>query len=207
MGVGFIRLNRWGVFAFALAVFSGPVGADAQIETPTIEIADVDANIATAPTPIIPELIIPALSEVDLAIMAPLSSKTAKIGEMFPIRLASPIMIDGKVVVPADIVGEGEVIHAAKARAGGKAGELILAARYLDWNGSRIALRSFKFGQSTGKSNTGEAFTAGAIVSPVLTLLIAGGEVVVPSGTPAVAKLARDVLVPGPAQQNQQQGE
>lgn len=137
---------------------------------------------------------LPAMTVVEIEILTPLNSKTSKMGEMFPIRLAEPIMLDGNVLVPAGATGEGEVIHAAKARAAGKAGEMILAARYIDYQGTRIVLRSFKFGPSTGKNNAKEALVAGAVVAIPLTLLIAGGNVDVPTGTRAHAKTAADTI-------------
>ncbi len=136
---------------------------------------------------------LPAFSIVELEIAEPLNSKTSKIGQFFDIRLAAPIMLDGKQLVPAGAIGQGEVIHAAKARAGGKAGELILAARYIEHDGQRIALRSFKFGVSgTGRNNTHEALAAGTIIATPLVLLITGGNVDVPAGTLAHAKTATD---------------
>lgn len=76
---------------------------------------------------------IPAMTLIAIEIIAPISSKTAKVGEMFPIKLSQPIYVGGNLIVPMGAKGYGEVVHAAKARAAGKAGELIIAARYLEW--------------------------------------------------------------------------
>ena len=38
----------------------------------------------------------------------------------------------------------GEVVHAKKGGGSGAAGELVLAARYLDFEGSRVRLRSMR---------------------------------------------------------------
>ena len=58
-------------------------------------------------------------------------------------------------MVPAGTPGVGEVVHAERARFGGKAGELILAARYLDFQGTRIPLRTLRFGAQQGRDNSG----------------------------------------------------
>ncbi|NJS13490.1 MAG: hypothetical protein HC788_01425 [Sphingopyxis sp.] len=132
--------------------------------------SSLPAQDAAAPAPLsVPEaaLTLPAFTMVEIEILTPLNSKTSRMGEMFPIRLAEPIIIDGTILVPAGATGEGEIIHAAKARAAGKAGEMILAARYIEHRGIRIALRSFKFGPATGKSNVQEA-SASASRSPRL---------------------------------------
>jgi hypothetical protein len=136
--------------------------------------------------------LLPALSIVEIEIAEPLNSKTSKIGQFFSIKLSAPIILDGKELIPAGAMGKGEVIHAAKARAMGKAGELTLAARYIEHNGQRIALRSFQFGVSnTGKNNTKEALALGTVAVP-LVLFVSGGNVDVPAGTAANAKTATD---------------
>lgn len=151
----------------------------------------VEADRATSVASTI--ITIPALTPVRLEIQSAISSKTAKMGEMFAIRLASPIIVDGQVIVPEGVTGQGEIVHAAKARAAGKAGELILAARYLDWNGTRIALRTFRYGPEVGESRVGEAIAVGAVVAAPIALFVAGGEKIVPAGTLATAKVAQAV--------------
>jgi hypothetical protein len=132
---------------------------------------------------------------VDIEILDAVSSKTAKIGDTFRIRLSDPITIDGQVVVPAGVSGGGEVIHAAKARMAGKPGELIIVARYLDYQGTRLPLRGFKYGTSTGKNNVDAAAAVGFVVAAPLMLFISGGQVDVPPGTPANAKLSADTVI------------
>lgn len=130
---------------------------------------------------------------VDFEIVDHVNSKLSKIGDHFAIRLAEPLRIDGSVIVPAGTSGEGEVIHAARARAGGKAGELILTARYLEYAGQRIDLRSFRFGKS-GDSNVTEGAVVAFVGGP-LAYLVVGGEVDVPAGTRGNAKLKNDVAI------------
>lgn len=98
---------------------------------------------------------VPALTEVEIEILAPLNSQANRIGEKFALRLAQPIVIDGKTVVPAGAAGSGDVVHAAKSRFGGKPGEMILTARYIDHQGVRIPLRSLRPSmRGQGKDNT-----------------------------------------------------
>jgi hypothetical protein len=139
---------------------------------------------------------IPALTFVDIEIVDPLDSKTNKPNDSFKIKLAEPIEIGGKILVPAGTPGMGEVVHASKARAAGKPGELILAARYLDYNGTRIPLRSFKYGKSVGKNNVDKAAAVAIVVASPLALFVVGGQVRIPSGTIANAKTSMDVAIP-----------
>lgn len=134
---------------------------------------------------------------VDIVILDHLNSKLSHVGDTFRIALDRPILLDGKELVPAGIEGKGEVIHAARARAAGKAGEMILAARTLDWGGRIIKLRAFAFGHS-GRSQVTEAFVTGMIAGPV-GFLISGGEVDVAAGTQAHAKLAEPIALQMPS--------
>lgn len=132
----------------------------------------------------------------ELEIVDPVDSKANAKGDSFGLRLARDIVVDGAVLVPKGTAGQGEVIHAAKARAGGKPGELLLAARYLDFAGLRIPLRGFRFGGS-GKDN-GDIALATGIFAGMAAFLISGGEKRVPVGTPAHARVAADVVLPAP---------
>ena len=140
---------------------------------------------------------IPVGTQVTFEIVSPLGSKLSKTGDTFDIRLYEPLRIDGVEVLPKGTPGKGEVIHAARARAAGKAGELILAARYLDSNGQQIKLRTFKMAaqKQAGDSNTTEAFVAGLVATP-LPLFVVGGEINIPAGAIANAKIAAEIEAP-----------
>jgi hypothetical protein len=180
------------LLATALLALQEPdVPTQADVAVTTGETVNPD-NVVPAEEAANPVVTLPAFTPVDIEILTPLNSKTTKMGEFFDIRLAEPIMLDGRIIVPAGAVGQGEVIHSAKARAGGKAGELILAARYIEDRGQKILLRSFKFGATTGKSNRDGALIAGVVVAAPLVLFISGGNVDVPAGTRAQAKTSED---------------
>lgn len=189
------------IWAGLLALHTAVSGQDTAAESgPSIEAAGPLPSADGA-------IILPAMTPVKLAIMDSLNSKTSKMGEFFNIRLAEPIMLDGRVIVPAGILGKGEVIHAAKARAAGKAGELIIAARYLEHEGIRIPLRTLKYGEAaTGKSNVDEAVAIGFAVATPLVLVITGGQVDIPAGMAATAKLAADVRIEQSKDNSKQEG-
>lgn len=144
---------------------------------------------------------IPALTEVTISINKTINSQANHAGETFPITLAVPIIIDGKTLFPAGASGAGEIIHAEKSRFGGRAGELILAVRYLEHSGVRIPLRSLRYiaGQGKDRGDTAAAISiASAAVAPigsVISMFITGGEVTVRTGTLAKAKTAALVSV------------
>ncbi|MDO7840976.1 hypothetical protein [Sphingomonas immobilis] len=145
---------------------------------------------------------------VMIAVADAMTSKTAKIDDFFAIRLITPITVDGVVIVPAGTTGKGQVVHAAKARALGKAGELILAARSLTCGTTEIGLRGFRFsGEGRDKShdltkviavgsaaaNAAAAYTGYAALP---LMFVSGGEMVVPAGTYADAKVRATIDVP-----------
>lgn len=180
-----------------LALFAGAAlthSAYAQ-DTATLPPPPVEAPIiAAAPAPL-PCCVIAAGTLVDIEITEALNSKTSQIGAMFGIKTAAPIKVGDVVIVPAGATGQGQVIHAAKARAAGKPGELIIAARYVEQGGVRIPLRTFRYGPSVGKNNVETAAAVGIIVATPLILIITGGQIDVPIGTKANAKVAADTQI------------
>jgi len=126
------------------------------------------------------------------------SSKTHKRGDNFALRLALPILLDGKVVVPAGTTGVGQVVDAAASGPLGRPAKLLLAARYLDFNGGQIPLRGLQLGRAgKDKSDTVMAVSFAPYVG-VLGLFMHGGEIEIPAGQRAQAKLAADLSPPSP---------
>lgn len=171
--------------------------AMAQIPAPPVQ----NGNTGTpAPVTLSPPqecCLLPALIPVRIEITTHLNSATSKIGDRFPIRLAAPLDL-GELEIPAGIEGIGEVIHAAKSGFGGKGGELILAARYLDYHGTHIPLRSLSYAPENGKGREGTALglaIAGGLAGGVAAMFIKGGEVDIPPGTLVYAKTAAAVKV------------
>jgi hypothetical protein len=185
-------MSKLGAFAIPalLAAWAAPApGEDVARQ------ADVSAPAACACR------VIPALTPVSIEILAPLGSKISKSGESFPIRLAAPILIDGKEAVPAGALGVGEVIHAKKSGGMGAAGELVLAARYVEVDGQRLMLRSLNIA-AAGESSIHkvDAINAASAASPLpiglIGFFISGGQVNVAQGTVAPAKTRESFTLP-----------
>jgi hypothetical protein len=135
----------------------------------------------------------------------PVSTKTAKEGDHFAIRLAEPLVVDGQVVAKAGDTGVGEVIFASPPGLSGRPARLVLAARYVSEGDVKIPLRSFRLG-GAGHNNEGAADAVGiasAAFAPlaVVSLAMPGGDVNLPAGARASAKVGADLtLAPlGPA--------
>jgi len=121
-----------------------------------------------------------------------LGSKLSSTGQFFKLSLAEPVIYENQILIPAGVPGKGQVVHAKKGGFSGSAGELILAARYVEYKGRQIKLRSMKFSE-TGKDNTGTAMAVG-IAAGVLGFLVSGGNTIVEPGTTANAKFAADTI-------------
>lgn len=134
---------------------------------------------------------IPADTGVILETAQPLSSATAKRGDGFALRLAEPLLVDGAMVLPAGAACHGEVIHAERSRGGGKPGELLLAARYIEHGGRRIALRGFRL-SGAGQDKMGAAIGVAVVAGP-LAMFLRGGQIEIPAGARAQARLAEAV--------------
>ena len=80
---------------------------------------------------------------VRIAITQALNSQSGTRGQTFPIQLASPIVVDGRIVAPAGSTGGGEIVYAEPGGGGGAPGKLVLAARYIDVGSVRIPLKAF----------------------------------------------------------------
>lgn len=124
------------------------------------------------------------------------STKTALRGAQFRIRLSAPITVNGVELAPKGAPGMGEIVHVAKGGAGGKPGELMVAARYVTVRDVRVPIRAFKL-TGTGKDRGGEALAV-MMAAGVASMLVRGGDLVMPEGSWGTAKVAGDVIVPPP---------
>jgi hypothetical protein len=159
--------------------------------------AAVPVPVPAAPAmPAVPATLrLPANTVVELETVDAVSSKTSKPKDFFRLRVAEDVRVDGRVLIPAGTEATGQVVHAAKSGAGGKAGELILAARAIKLPQGDVRLRS-GFG-AAGQQRTGAAL-ATSIAVGVFGLFVHGKELMLPAGTPVSARVAEDTDLPLP---------
>lgn len=136
---------------------------------------------------------------VAIEVMTSLSSQTSHRGDMFPIRLVEPVVVDGQQVLAAGALGVGEVIEAKPARGGGAPGILTLGLRYLEAGGRQIPLRLADPTVKGRDRMAGDLKTAerNAFISPIrslplnlMTVFREGGEVTLAAGTRSAAFLS-----------------
>lgn len=158
------------------------------------EVAPTSAVESVAPPQAIGSVRVADGTFVDLELAQVVSSKANKRGDKIAIRLVRPLVIDGVTVLPAGVAGVAEVTTVAPAGMGGKPGELMILARYLDYYGQRIPLRGFKMG-SRGADNAALALAASYPLGP-FAMFITGGNIEIPIGAKANAKIAAEIEIP-----------
>jgi hypothetical protein len=154
---------------------------------------------AVSPTPAPAEatapgtaVILPANTVVELEMVDTITSKTSQSGDFFKLKIALPVQRDGIEIIPAGTPVVGQVVHAQAARGGGKAGELIVAARYIELPQGQIKLRS-GFG-AAGQDKTNEVAVAAVLIG-VFSMMIKGKDLVLPAGHALSARLSADSAI------------
>jgi hypothetical protein len=182
------------ILIYSVMAFAEPLVAPVVPPT-TTEAASVEIAAQT--------LRLPALTPVRLRVVGEISSKTHVKGDKVVIVLAEPLQLSATVAIPAGTPGVAEVIHSAKGGMGGKAGELLIAARHLNISSDiQIPLRSFRLAPVGGKDNEGLAkglMIAGGMAGGIAAMVITGGSAQIPNGSEAFAKTATEVEL-SPAQ-------
>ncbi len=127
-------------------------------------------------------------TRVVVEIAEPLDTAKLHTGDFFAVRLAEPVHVEDGEVIPMGTPGVGQVVDVAAPRAGGAPAKLVLAARHLDYAGQQLKLHALKIG-TTGKDRTTLAMGL-SIGIGALAMFIHGGQILIPAGTHADAKLA-----------------
>lgn len=143
---------------------------------------------------------VPAGTMVMVELVEPVSTKTAKPGDTFPIRLAEPLVAHGQIVLRAGTMGVGQVVDAAKPGLGGKAAKLVLGVRSLTGpGGTELALKGLQLAAG-GKGHAAAATALGIggiafLPAGIVGFAIHGEDVTFPAGTEATAKLASTITL------------
>lgn len=131
---------------------------------------------------------IPAETPVMLEVMETVGSRHSRSGQMFAIRLAQPIVVEGRTLVPAGAEGVAEVVHAA--RGGNKGGELIVSARSLRYRGVSVPLHRTRF------ARTGKETSMWVMWAPSPFISTSGNDVELKAGSLLPAFVAAPTAVP-----------
>ncbi len=129
-----------------------------------------------------------------------LGSQTNHRGDVFELELAEPLVVDGIEVAPIGARGLGEVLDAGRSGWGGRPGKLILAARSLEVRGRQVRIRSLQL-ISNGENRSNSALAASVVMGAAAPIggfagfLVTGGEIQIPEGTLASARIGETVEI------------
>jgi hypothetical protein len=177
-----LLLAAGGAMSAAASAFASTPAASAPVIAPVIAPlfpATVPATTAASP--------LPSNTVIELELLDPLSSETSHKGDFFKLRVVQPVVVEGEERVPAGSIAVGQIVHAAKSGMGGKGGELLLAARYLDLPSGQVKLRS-TFG-AAGQGHVVASLIVAEFFGP-FGLAVHGKHLDLPAGTRIAARVA-----------------
>jgi hypothetical protein len=152
-----------------------------------------------APAPSTPCCMAAAGSLVAVRLTDTLVASKVKPGDAFALTLAAPMIVGGQVVLPTGTPGVGRVVQSSGPGLGGKGAKLVVSADYLTVQGGRVPLQGMQLtGTGKDKSLMADLASLGGWVSMPLSLVgfaVTGGDIEIPAGTAAAAKLAEPVAL------------
>jgi len=157
--------------------------ASVSSDAPSGDSKDTESNPAwSAPPrhelPHVERVTVPDGTALDVRLTETLSSELNEKGDTFLATLASPIMVDGRVAIPAGAGVQGKVVEVQSAgRFSGKPG-LVIEVTRLAYNGESYDLSSNQYSKQ-GSSRTARAATTiggGAGVGALIGGILGGGR-------------------------------
>jgi hypothetical protein len=211
------KTAAWTLGLLALAALgAGPAQArvqaqvQGQVQGHTAPYAAPPAGVLAAPLPLSPvETTSPPVQDccrlsagtvVAVQVVGEIGTQDARSGDTFPLKLAAPVVVDGQVVLAAGTPGVGRVVQSSKPGMGGKGAKLVVAAEYLTVPGGAVPLEALQLG-AVGKDQSlaANASSVGGLVFMPLGFLgfaVKGGDMDIPAGTAATAKIGKSVTLP-----------
>lgn len=110
---------------------------------------------------------------VRLMVLNEVSTRTAKVGDRFVLRVDEPVVVNGVTVIPVGAKAWGEVLDAAKSGGVGRAGKIEAKLLYLEHGGVQIPISGER--KSAGERGTTQV-VAGAIALGPLALFAPGNS-------------------------------
>lgn len=172
-----------------LAGQSQPVSAPLAAAAPGDVPAATSAAATSSPSPIVPRD-----TPVELMAMREVSTADAVPGTPIKLRVNKPVVIGGRVIIPAGTPAFGEVTAARDAGGLGKSGVMRARLTHIQLGGTRIPLD----GDLTAKG-TGAGAGAALVLAGVVGLFHRGNNAKIKAGEIIAGFVADDVTLPAPA--------
>ena len=183
-----------------LGAFAGACVCVALVASPAMAAKKRHARVSAPAAAAMACCAVPAGTPVQVELADDVSTKVQKSGDTINLKLAAPLIVDGRIVLREGTPGVGQVVEAVKPGIGGRAGKLVLAARYLTKGGEQIPLQGLQLaGAGASKANEAQAVgLTGIAFAPLgfISLAVQGGDLTFPAGSTASAKVATDTRLP-----------
>lgn len=138
-------------------------------------------------------VVLKAGTMIPMELVSTITSKTARNGQMVDFRVMSDVKVDGKTVIPAGSIAQGQIVRAKKSGLLGSEGELEISVKSVKAvDGTNIYLSS---------NNISDEGSNKVALSIVLTLcclfgfLIKGGKAEIPAGTQVQGMVASNTEI------------
>lgn len=138
-------------------------------------------------------VIIKSGTVIPMELMTTLSSKTARTGQMVDFRVTNDVKVNGKVVIAAGSIAQGQVVRSQKNGLMGKEGELEISVKTI-----RAVDGTIVYLSNNSLTDEGNGKLAISIVFTVLCLfgfLIKGGNAEIPAGAQVQAFVGADTEI------------
>lgn len=118
--------------------------------------------------------------------------KLARVGQRFRMEIAEPVMLNGKIVIPAGSPVQGEITSVRNKGMWGKSGHITARVLYATVSGRQVRLS----GTFDDKGVTGTAGVVGSIaLVPLAGFFVTGTSARINSGTVIGAYLDEDITI------------
>lgn len=156
---------------------------------PTIEAARFALVLAALPfAHAIAQTAVPPGTEVVVKTIEPMSSTTATTGQKFVVEVATDVLVDGRIAIPAGSRGSGTVIFARKKGMAGRPGALDLRIDSVETVTGTIRLKSNETNRGEDRRRGG---TAASIAFGILgAAAVHGKDIAVAAGSEIHAVVA-----------------
>ncbi|MBW8295128.1 hypothetical protein [Sphingopyxis sp.] len=137
-------------------------------------------------------ILIPAGTIIDLVTTNTVSSKKSVKGDLLYLKVASPLIVDGIVAIPADTIVVGQLSQADQRGAFGKKGRLEVQFLYAELPGGTVRISGALEARGKGGADDAAATAAAFLLLPFVAT---GRSAEIPAGSQVSGRLDRDLFI------------
>lgn len=137
-------------------------------------------------------IVVPAGTAIDLVTTSAVSSKKSVKGDLLYLKVAAPLVVDGIVAIPADVIVVGQLSQAKPRGAFGKKGKLEVQLLYAELPGGTVRISGTLEARGKGGADDAAATAAAFLLLPFVAT---GRSAEIPAGSQVSGRLDRDLRI------------